>query len=227
MESIPKWITKDYFINILSEKVKGFESIKKFSPAPVGEGTSDVVRVNFEVQLKDGSSKPFSLMIKSKKQLSKDSDKIVADLGNFVKENEVYQNFLPAFEKFYADKGRKVTFSPKSYELCKKAPVETVVLEDLQPENYTMEDRLKGLDFNKLKLTLEKLAEFHAASAVYVERNGHLNDQFAKGVYDPEQRSFYVTMYQHVLNIIVGSYKKSVKNGSYFADKMVSYNFLV
>lgn len=226
MQSVPQWITKDYFLDILAKEVENFENIQKFAPTSAcefGEGaTSDLVRVQFEVQLKDGSSKPFSLMMKSKKQLSVDSDKIVAVAGNFTKENEVYDKLLPAFEKLYSDKGKRKTFSPKSFKLSKEPPVETVVLEDLGPQHFQMENSSKGLDLKKMKQTLETVAEFHAASAVYVEKHGWFSDQFEKGVYEPEHKDYYVTMYQHVVDIIIASYKKSVRNGEYFADKMVS-----
>lgn len=230
MQSIPKWITKHYFLDILAKEVENFENISKFTPTSAcqfGEGaTSDLVRVQFEVQLKDGSTKPFSLMMKSKKQLSSDSDKIVAVAGNFTKENEVYDKLLPAFENLYLEKGNKKTFSPRSFKLAKESPVETVVLEDLQPQRFEMGSSSKGLDLKKLKQTLGILAEFHAASAVYVEKHGMFSEQFKKGVYEPAQKIYYVTMYQHVVDIIIGSYKKSVKNGEYFADKMVGSSFL-
>lgn len=226
MQSVPQWITKDYFLDILAKEVPNFENIHKFTPTSgceFGEGaTSDLVRVQFEVQLKDGTSKPFSLMMKSKKQLSMDSDKIVAVAGNFTKENEVYDKLLPAFEKLYSDKGKQKTFSPKSFKLCKESPVETVVLEDLKPQHFEMKSSSKGLDLKNMKQTLEMLAEFHAASAVYVEKHGLFGEQFEKGVYEPAHKIYYVTMYQHVVDIIIGSYKKSVRNGEYFADKMVS-----
>lgn len=227
MQSIPKWITKEYFLDILAKEINNFENIRKFTPTPAcqfGEGaTSDLIRVQFEVQLKDGSTKPFSLMMKSKKQLSADSDKIVAVAGNFIKENEVYEKLLPAFEKLYLEKGVKKVFSPKSYKISKEPPVETVLLEDLRPQHFEMEISSKGLDLRKLKQTLGILAEFHAASAVYVEKHGRFSEQFKKGVYEPSQKIYYVTMYQHVVDIIIGSYKKSVKNGEYFAEKMVSF----
>ncbi|KAL5274455.1 hypothetical protein ACFFRR_000909 [Megaselia abdita] len=226
MQSVPKWITRNYFINILAEEIDNFKCINKFtliSACQFGEGaTSDLIRVQFEVQLKDGSLKPFSLMMKSKKQLSLNSDKIVADAGNFEKENEVYDKILPVFEKLYSDKGKKKCFSPRSYKLSEKPPADYVVLEDLGPQYYEMGSSCKGLNLKRLKQTLETLAEFHAASAVYVENHGIFSEKFEKGVYDPAQKIYYVTMYQHVVDIIIGSYKKNVKEGTYFAEKMFS-----
>lgn len=48
-------------------------------------------------------------------------------------------------------------------------PEQRIILEDLSLDGFRTADRLQGLDMKHVELILEKLAQFHAASAVYVE----------------------------------------------------------
>lgn len=43
-------------------------------------------------------------------------------------------------------------------------------MEDLSATNYRLADRVSGLDRNHVQLVLKKLAQIHAASAVYLEQ---------------------------------------------------------
>lgn len=47
-------------------------------------------------------------------------------------------------------------------------------MEDVSLDGFRTADRLHGLDMKHVELILEKLAKFHAASAVHVERVGFL-----------------------------------------------------
>lgn len=54
--------------------------------------------------------------------------------------------------------------------LTSDEPVEIIVMDDLGVDAYKMANRFKGLDMDHAKLTLVKLAKFHAASAVYFDQ---------------------------------------------------------
>lgn len=49
-------------------------------------------------------------------------------------------------------------------------PIDVMVLSDLKLEGYAMEDRFERLGLEHAKLTLSKLAKFHAAGLLYKER---------------------------------------------------------
>lgn len=51
-----------------------------------------------------------------------------------------------------------------------KEPVDIIILEDLKPAGYVNAKRQELLDLQHCELTLEKLAKFHAASVLYVEK---------------------------------------------------------
>lgn len=49
-------------------------------------------------------------------------------------------------------------------------PVDVLVLSDLKVDGYVMADRFERLDLEHARLTLSKLAKFHAAGVLYRER---------------------------------------------------------
>lgn len=49
-------------------------------------------------------------------------------------------------------------------------PGDLILMEDLNLGGYKAANRLVGLDYDHVKLTIAKLAKFHAASVVYVEK---------------------------------------------------------
>lgn len=51
-------------------------------------------------------------------------------------------------------------------------PFDVMVLSDLKLEGYAMADRFERLGLEHAKLTLSKLAKFHAAGLLYKERVG-------------------------------------------------------
>lgn len=51
---------------------------------------------------------------------------------------------------------------------------EVIVLSDLQEEGYRMQNRFEGLDLEHAKITLQKLAQWHAASIYYKEKVGYI-----------------------------------------------------
>lgn len=226
---IPSWVTQDYFENIVASEIADFSNITEFnveSGAPPGENYASIIlRILIKAELKDGSNKDLSLMMKTTHSLETDSGKMVADMGIFAKENEIYDYFIPAFEKMYLDKGKKIVFGPKSYKLAKDPGVETVVLEDLKPRKFKNANRLEGLNSDHTKSVLKKLAEYHAVSAVYYEFNGPFPDKFDIAMLDPEKKDFYVPMYSGMIGVIKNSFEKNVTNGKYYSDKIVSYTF--
>lgn len=225
--NIPSWVSQEYFEDIAASEFKNFSKITKFtveSGAPPGENYASIMlRILIEVELNDGSKEDFSLMMKTTHSKETETGRLIAEMGIFEKETEVYTKYIPAFEKMYLEKGKKITFGPKSYKLSKDPGVETVVLEDLRPKKFKNANRLEGLDLDHTKSVLKKLAEYHAVSAVYRETVGAYPKIFNIAMLDPAKKETYIPLYSGMMDVIKKAFEEHVKNGKYFADKIVSH----
>lgn len=223
---IPSWISQEYFENIISDEIENFSRITKFKPesgSAAGDNyASVIIRILIEVELKDGSIKEFPLMMKTTHAVSSLGGQMIQELGIFDKENEIYENVIPAFENLYNEQGKRVVFGPKSYKLSKHPGVETVILEDLRTRKFKNVNRVEGLDMDHTKSVLKILAEFHAASAVYYETVGPFADKFNIGMFDPSKKDLFAEMYKPMVEIIKQAFIKNVDNGEYYTEKMVS-----
>ena len=115
--------------------------------------------------------------------------KILNILRLYQKEEEIYQKILPKFEKLYKDAGKDIQFAPKSYTFDRDIGVDYVLLEDLCAKKYKNANRIEGLDMEHLQNVLIKLAEFHAASACYVEHYGMFSEDFTVGIYNGKHKA--------------------------------------
>ena len=57
-------------------------------------------------------------------------------------------------------------------ELAETEPLQRIVMDDIGAVGFKTADRMVGLDQAHVDLVLEKLAQFHAASAVHFEKVG-------------------------------------------------------
>lgn len=64
-----------------------------------------------------------------------------------------------------------------------------------------MVDRQKGLDMTHTKVILEKLAKFHAASAVCHERNGDYGERFVEGMYSRKMEAMFMDMFEQQFQV--------------------------
>lgn len=93
----------------------------------------------------------------------------------------MYSTYLPAFEKLYRDAGHSMELVPKCLEIGEIEGNLYFIFEDLAIQGYLSADRTKGLDMTHMRLSLQKLAEFHAASVVYQDRHGPYPTDFEHG----------------------------------------------
>lgn len=109
----------------------------------------------------------------------------------FPKEMLMYQKYLPAFEELYKSIGWHIQLAPKCLFIEKNEGHINFVFEDLKEKNYTNIDRLEGCDMDHMKKILQRLAELHAASAVYEEQHGEYPKDFQTGFVDLEAGAEY------------------------------------
>uniref|UniRef100_A0A0A1XS26 Uncharacterized oxidoreductase dhs-27 n=1 Tax=Zeugodacus cucurbitae TaxID=28588 RepID=A0A0A1XS26_ZEUCU len=182
--NIPKWINVDYFKPILKNDGEDYRKIMKFTPvAAIGPGenfVSVMLRIHLDLELKDGSKKHKTYVMKTMLEDEAGSD-VIERLELFPKELDMYGIFLPAFEKLYKDAGKPVQFAPRCLLTETKGNRMNFVFEDLSVKGYRNVDRIKGLNMDQMSRALQKLAEFHAASVVYYEQRGPYPEKYKFG----------------------------------------------
>lgn len=148
---------------------------------------------------------------------------ILNKLRLFQKEEQMYHDLLPKFEKLYAEVGKKIQFAPNAYKLDQDLGVDYVLLEDLKPKSFKNANRLAGLDQEHMQQVLTKLAAFHAASACYVEHNGLFGEDFTVGVFSEANRQLLQEF--NASGAFLAQLKKW-KNCQNIYQKLVSYTYI-
>ncbi|XP_017033762.1 uncharacterized protein [Drosophila kikkawai] len=175
IEQFPAWLNQELFREYLERDFPDLKTVKSFRLETTGGNgenyTTLLLRAKFELELKDGSQQSTSYMAK-----------VLPNNGNrenviswqvFEKERTTYGQYVPEFEQMYRDAGKKITFGAHYYE--PKEPLkeeEVIVLEDLGRRGFRNVNRHIGLDIQHAEAVLEKLAHFHAASAVRFQLKG-------------------------------------------------------
>ncbi|XP_017007948.3 uncharacterized protein [Drosophila takahashii] len=193
---IPDWITADLFEDILKANVEGYSKVKSFK-ADIGSAAGEnyatiMLRVNIEVELQDGKSKPVSYMVKLPHQLEMFQE-MMKRTNIFDIERTMYNEVVPEMEALYKAAGVDITFGAKSYDL-KNAKTDYVALEDLGIKGFKNANRLEGLDQTHTERVLRKLAQWHAASAVRVDTKGPYADILLKGFFREDSRPMITEM---------------------------------
>ncbi|XP_013097218.2 uncharacterized protein LOC106080388 [Stomoxys calcitrans] len=207
---IPKWINVEYFHDIVAKDIPEMESIVNFIPTaaiPPGENfTSVMVRLHFDLKMKDGSLKNKTYILKTMLDDDKGGE-LINKLALFPKEMQMYGEFLPAFENLYKAARWNIQLAPKCLLTEKKDNRINFIFEDLSERNFHNEDRLKGLDMLQMQQALRKLAEFHAASAVYEQEHGPYPEDFKYSFVDTRHDLTYL---KFRFDVTGTSYKKAM-----------------
>lgn len=188
--NLPPWLPRISLENAVRSQIGEFEKILSVTPqcSSAGDNYSTLmIRLLVEVELIDHSSKSVSFVLKAQH-----NNEVMAAILNklrlFQKEEQMYHNILPKFEKLYAEAGKTIQFAPKAFRIDQDLGVDYVLLEDLRLKSFKNGNRLAGLDLEHMQQVLEKLAAFHAASACYVEHYGMFSEDFTVGVFSEANR---------------------------------------
>lgn len=92
----------------------------------------------------------------------------------FDKEKLSYSCYIPEFEQMFRDVNMPIKFGANYYEASNVLlpSTELIILEDLGNRGFKNANRQPGLDMKHTLAVLEKLSQFHAASAVRYELKG-------------------------------------------------------
>lgn len=164
--------------------------------------------------------------------------KIIKEGGIFDKELKMYQTYLPAFEEIYRSAGANIQLAPKCLKTEEREEGINFVFEDLGGQKFQNVNRFKGLNEAHMKATLYKLAEFHAAGAVYVEHHGPFPDVFNEGFMSKrfkhqQDRTFQIQREAYVKSMLawgldnideyMQSFVRKIRN---FFERAILTNFL-
>ncbi|XP_017104266.2 uncharacterized protein [Drosophila bipectinata] len=192
---IPDWINEKYFTDVLAKDEPDHVKILKFTPVaaiPPGENfTSTMIRIYINLKMKDGSVKNKTYILKI--MLPEDrGGKDFGDFGLFPKEAKMYDTFIPAFEALYKEAGWDIQLAPKCLKTEERNGEIHFIFEDLRVKGFGNMDRTKGLDMEHMTASLHKLAEYHAASAVFEEKNGRYPEEFYEGFVNRSCKQFHI-----------------------------------
>lgn len=137
----------------------------------------------------------------------------------FPKEMKMYSEILPQFEKIYEEAGIEIKFGPKCF-LVANEPCELIVMEDLV--DFSMVDRKKGFDEDHVKLGLDWMAKFHAASFLYCEKFGGFDEKFKEGLYRESIKETYESYLNSYFDHFIEALK-SLPNGESYIKKVMPW----
>lgn len=142
-------------------------------------------------------------------------------MHTFPKETSMYNDIIPEFEKIYKNVGEHVTFAPRTFQYPKVPESDTILMENARTSGFKNADRLAGLDMDHTISVLKKLAQFHAASAIYYETNGPYKPIFTDGMFTEENRAMMMQMGDMFFGIFLDCVKSFSGSEEYY-EKIVS-----
>ncbi|XP_016980501.1 uncharacterized protein LOC108045630 [Drosophila rhopaloa] len=185
---IPDWVKPEVFEDVLKRKVKDYKEIKSMRAepgVPAGENYATIMlRVELDVETKDKSQTTKAFMLKTPHQSEK-YRKVIEKTDMFDVERGMYLKVVPELEQLYRDVGVEVKFGAEAYEI--EASDYYVLLEDLKPRGFKNVNRLEGMDQAHTESVLTKFAQWHAASAVRVDRKGPYEEKYTHGFLKNEE----------------------------------------
>ncbi|XP_061399695.1 uncharacterized protein LOC133335439 [Musca vetustissima] len=203
----PSWIRCELFEKVLRDNIKGFGKIENFKVYPAlapGENYATVmlkVHIDYILETQQVEKITFMLKVPHDNELYRNE---LTKWDMFATESGMYNEIVPEFEKLYIRKGIDIRFGAKAYEL----PVseEYILLEDLSRRGFRNVQRQNCLDLAHCQGVLKKLAQFHAASAVWVQENEPFPKLYRPGMIRKEGMTLLKPMLtsslEHVLRAV-------------------------
>lgn len=171
---IPIWLNKAFLAKVLRHNQPGSDTIEisKFeveSATNKGDNfVSELFRVTYSYS-RNGEIFSNQKFLVKVKPIKEEVSQVFAAYDMYRNEIVVYQTFLPEFEKILKEVGISVQLGPKL--LFADFEKDAFVMQDASVEDYKNANKDQRIPIETAKNVLKKLAYFHAASAVYNQRN--------------------------------------------------------
>ncbi|KAJ9590335.1 hypothetical protein L9F63_027825, partial [Diploptera punctata] len=140
--------------------------------------------------------------------------------GIFTKEQQMYKTTLPRLEEILLQGLPDVfeSLSPKCFYCCD----EFLVIEDLSPLGYKMEDRQKGLDLTQSMSVMKALGRLHAASIKLHESDPNEYKKYHVNFFsEPSVFSTWDTCFEVMMGIFIEELETwPAEEGSYYVEKL-------
>uniref|UniRef100_A0A182Q3X6 CHK kinase-like domain-containing protein n=1 Tax=Anopheles farauti TaxID=69004 RepID=A0A182Q3X6_9DIPT len=222
---IPEWMTSDFFNDAIAKACNLSEhefTIETLDVRPATEAGDNFVSIMYRVRVTvlvgAEDRRNVSLIVKALPQFGL-SEEMIMSLNVFPKEMEMYTEILPAFEQLYREQGAEVTFGPRCLKHCSD-PTDVIVMEDLKDRQFEMAHRQTGLDMEHCQSLLRRLAQFHAASAVYYERKGPYGAKFLEGMFSEKNRAMFEKFQSQHDGFMYQTMSEWPNNGKLYAELM-------
>ncbi|KAH8359992.1 hypothetical protein KR093_009971, partial [Drosophila rubida] len=201
--ALPAWLTADY----MQAKLRAFYKdedlsvIKLWSHRATGKGENFVgviTRIYVEFKQSEGEQQQRSYLLKETCPGDEPQAHIFIEYNVYDREMDMYEFVLPKMSQLLHEAGITGKLHADAVSVDREHGI--IIMEDLSPLNYKNADRVRKLDLEHTQLTLQMLANFHAAAFVL----GKLQPQvFAKNF----DRSFYTRGVKGYTKIFTGFYK--------------------
>ncbi|XP_058448690.1 uncharacterized protein LOC131428663 [Malaya genurostris] len=168
------YITREYLEDVLrKEQCESAINVKDFSVVMAlakGENySSDILRVKVNYVTGSNNHRTQTYIIKSQ-VITEGMADILEEYDVFHREIAVYNNVMPKVEQILAEIGYTNKLAPIAHMIGKTNP-KHFIFEDLTQYGFRSADRKQGLNYHQLEMVLEKVAKFHAATAVLYSRD--------------------------------------------------------
>ncbi|XP_068150733.1 uncharacterized protein [Drosophila tropicalis] len=183
--SVPEYLNAEFFIETLEEGLRESKiTLHELNYAWGSNPGDNYCSAIYQVQLKftrwsDGKEstekEQLSLIVKTI-PITQDTQ-FLEDVRVFIKEKQTYTDILPRLD--ILSNGHK--FGAKYYHSV-KAPVQTIVFNDLKTDGFRVASRESGLDWNHASLILKQLGRFHATSMVLAKKDPSILKQYNQGM---------------------------------------------
>ncbi|KAH8414015.1 hypothetical protein KR222_001939, partial [Zaprionus bogoriensis] len=205
----PAWLTRDYVERKMRKYLKddklqlGQLHIK---PATAnGENFSSVMtRINLDYKDRNLVHQKATFLVKTTFADKDPTAYILEPYGIYVREMNMYEEVLPKLANILRDElGDSRKYFAATMNVDRER--DSIIFEDMSLEKYFVADRFQQLDLEHTQLVLEKLAAFHAASAVLSEREpGIFAEKYDRCFFNRYTRG-YQPFVQNMLKALIQS----------------------
>lgn len=229
-ESVLTWLTKEYFETILREckKDKGLIVTNITDSSGTTKGDSFVSTLTrFKVEFLESNCKePHQEFYIAK--TSYEGDPVIARLMNkfdvYNREMIMYKQILPQMAALLLEIGDddKLFADIVHVDFERSA----IIFEDLSVSRFVVADRIGRLDESQARLTLRKLAKFHATAAVLNERMPDILTNLQGGFLRRTNRTFE-PFYKGMLEVCANFAHNCAELGPYYKEKLLKLRHCV
>lgn len=220
---IPPWLDREFAKKvILQNDSKAKEASIEITAFEADSATnkgdnyaSEMFRVQYSYT-KDGQEYKDKKMIVKSRHGSDETNNMFSPYELYRTEIKIYKNLLPEFTKLLAEVGIKVPLAPE-FLYC-DMDKEVLVLEDANLRGFRTGNLQKRFCMKSAKLVLQKLAWYHASSAVYNDRNKQCLTAYTSKIFAAHIDSF-TSSFDKMVAAFVGEVS-SWKGYEYYVPKL-------